>query len=390
MDKISDNRFLKRLIMVSIAVLVVVYIGTVLNFIRNVWDVIFPFVLAMAISYILNIVMRFIEVKILGRIKTKWMDKLKRPISLFVSIIFVLAIIVLILYLVIPQMANSLKIIVESVPKLVQDIEKWIQEHPRNEEINKFIGERLNEIQQNWQSYANNIWEFIRTNIGGVLGSTFDFINGVFGAIYTIFVTIIFAVYILTGKERLGKEFNSVISTYLPKKQLERTKYFIGVMNDKFESFIKGQVADAIIIGFLVYLTVLIAGMPYALTIGIVVMVTAFIPMLGAYIGGAIGFVMIAAENIQQGFLFVLLLVIVQQLEGDLIYPRLIGNSIGLPGIWTFLAVIVGGAIAGPVGMLLFVPLSAGIYKIIQDDIKNRKEKKKENKFEIEEGKFIS
>lgn len=390
MDKISDNRFLKRLIMVSIAVLVVVYIGTVLNFIRNVWDVIFPFVLAMAISYILNILMRFIEVKILGRIKTKWMDKLKRPISLFVSIIFVLAIIVLILYLVIPQMANSLKIIVESVPKLVQDIEKWIQEHPRNEEINKFIGERLNEIQQNWQSYANNIWEFIRTNIGGVLGSTFDFINGVFGAIYTIFVTIIFAVYILTGKERLGKEFNSVISTYLPKKQLERTKYFIGVMNDKFESFIKGQVADAIIIGFLVYLTVLIAGMPYALTIGIVVMVTAFIPMLGAYIGGAIGFVMIAAENIQQGFLFVLLLVIVQQLEGDLIYPRLIGNSIGLPGIWTILAVIVGGAIAGPVGMLLFVPLSAGIYKIIQDDIKNRKEKKKENKFEIEEGKFIS
>lgn len=390
MDKISDKRFLKRLIMISIAVLIIVYIGTVLNFIRNVWDVIFPFVLAMAISYILNIVMRFIEVKILGRIKTKWMDKLKRPISLFVSIIFVLAIIVLILYLVIPQMANSLKIIVEGVPKLVEDVEKWIQDHPRNEEINKFIGERLNEIQQNWQSYANNILEFIRNNIGGVVGSTFNFINGVFGVIYTMFVTIIFAIYILTGKERLGKEFNSVISTYLPKKQLERTKYFISVMNDKFESFIKGQVADAIIIGFLVYLTVLIAGMPYAVTIGIVVMVTAFIPMLGAYIGGAIGFVMIAAENVQQGLLFILLLVIVQQLEGDLIYPRLIGNSIGLPGIWTFLAVIVGGAIAGPIGMLLFVPLTAGFYKIIQDDIKNSKEKKKENKFEIDEGKYIS
>lgn len=390
MDKISDKRFLKRLIMISIAVLIIVYIGTVLNFIRNVWDVIFPFVLAMAISYILNIVMRFIEVKILGRIKTKWMDKLKRPISLFVSIIFVLAIIVLILYLVIPQMANSLKIIVEGVPKLVEDVEKWIQDHPRNEEINKFIGERLNEIQQNWQSYANNILEFIRNNIGGVVGSTFNFINGVFGVIYTMFVTIIFAIYILTGKERLGKEFNSVISTYLPKKQLERTKYFISVMNDKFESFIKGQVADAIIIGFLVYLTVLIAGMPYAVTIGIVVMVTAFIPMLGAYIGGAIGFVMIAAENVQQGLLFIVLLVIVQQLEGDLIYPRLIGNSIGLPGIWTFLAVIVGGAIAGPIGMLLFVPLTAGFYKIIQDDIKNSKEKKKENKFEIDEGKYIS
>ncbi len=390
MDRLNDKKFLKRLIMLTIAVLTVIYIGTVLNFFRNVWDVIFPFVLALAIAYILNIVMRFIEEKVLGLIKTKWMDKIKRPISILLSIVFVIAIIALILSIVIPQMVNSIRIIVESIPKLIEDVYKWLLEHPRNELINTFITERLNEIQQNWQYYANNIWEFIRNNIGGLLGSTFDFINSIFGAFFTIFVTLIFAIYILSGKERLGEEFNSVISTYLPKKHFIRIKYFLSVMNEKFESFIKGQVADAIIIGFLVYLTLLIAGMPYAITIGIIVMVTAFIPMLGAYIGGAIGFLMIAAENIQQGFIFILLLVIVQQLEGDIIYPRLIGNSIGLPGIWTFLAVIVGGAIAGPVGMLLFVPLSAGFYKIINDDIRNRKEKKKENKFEIEEGKYIS
>ncbi|MDO4604985.1 MAG: AI-2E family transporter [Helcococcus sp.] len=390
MDRLNDKKFLKRLIMLTIAVLTVIYIGTVLNFFRNVWDVIFPFVLALAIAYILNIVMRFIEEKVLGLIKTKWMDKIKRPISILLSIVFVIAIIALILSIVIPQMVNSIRIIVESIPKLIEDIYKWLLEHPRNELINTFITERLNEIQQNWQYYANNIWEFIRNNIGGLLGSTFDFINSIFGTFFTIFVTLIFAIYILSGKERLGEEFNSVISTYLPKKHFIRIKYFLSVMNEKFESFIKGQVADAIIIGFLVYLTLLIAGMPYAITIGIIVMVTAFIPMLGAYIGGAIGFLMIAAENIQQGFIFILLLVIVQQLEGDIIYPRLIGNSIGLPGIWTFLAVIVGGAIAGPVGMLLFVPLSAGFYKIINDDIRNRKEKKKENKFEIEEGKYIS
>lgn len=390
MDRLNDKKFLKRLIMLTIAVLTVIYIGTVLNFFRNVWDVIFPFVLALAIAYILNIVMRFIEEKVLGLIKTKWMDKIKRPISILLSIVFVIAIIALILSIVIPQMVNSIRIIVESIPKLIEDIYKWLLEHPRNELIDTFITERLNEIQQNWQYYANNIWEFIRNNIGGLLGSTFDFINSIFGAFFTIFVTLIFAIYILSGKERLGEEFNLVISTYLPKKHFIRIKYFLSVMNEKFESFIKGQVADAIIIGFLVYLTLLIAGMPYAITIGIIVMVTAFIPMLGAYIGGAIGFLMIAAENIQQGFIFILLLVIVQQLEGDIIYPRLIGNSIGLPGIWTFLAVIVGGAIAGPVGMLLFVPLSAGFYKIINDDIRNRKEKKKENKFEIEEGKYIS
>ncbi len=389
MEKINTSKFLKRIIIISIAVLIVAYIGTVLNFVRNVWDVIFPFVLGMAIAYILNIVMRFIEEKILGRIKTKWMDKIKRPISILISLVFVITIITLILYLVIPQMVNSIKIIVKSFPKLVEDAYDWVQKHPKNEVINNFIAERLSEIQKNWQSHANNVWGFVKNNIGGVLGSTFDFINGVFGLLYTIFVTIIFTMYILSGKEKLGKEFNSVLSTYLPKKQNERFKYFIGVMNEKFEAFIKGQVAEAIIIGTLVYFTVLIAGMPYAATIGIVVMVTAFIPMLGAYIGGAIGFVMIAAENLQQGLVFILLLVIVQQLEGDLIYPRVIGNSIGLPGIWTFLAVIVGGAIAGPIGMLLFVPLSAGIYEIIKDDIKRKKEKKEEKKFEIEEGKLI-
>ena len=388
MEKINTDKFLKKIIIISIAVLIVAYIGTVLNFVRNVWDVIFPFVLGMAIAYILNLVMRFVEEKILGRIKTKWMDKIKRPISILISLVFVITIIALILYLVIPQMVNSIKIIVESFPKLVEDAYDWLQKHPKNEVINNFIAERLSEVQKNWQSHANNVWGFVKNNIGGVLGSTFDFINGVFGTFYTIFVTLIFAIYILSGKERLGKEFNSVIDTYLPEKHTKRIKYFISVMDEKFEAFIKGQVADAIIIGTLVYLTVLIAGMPYAVTIGIVVMVTAFIPMLGAYIGGAIGFIMIAAQNIQQGLLFILLLVIVQQLEGDLIYPRLIGNSIGLPGIWTFLAVIVGGAIAGPVGMLLFVPLSAGIYKIIEDDIERRKEKKKGNKFEIEEGKL--
>lgn len=389
MDKINNKNFLKRLIMITIAVLIVVYIGTFLKFFRNVWDVLFPFILALAIAYILNIVMKFLEEKVLGRIKTKWIDKIKRPISLLFSIIFIVAIIALILYLVIPQMANSIRIIVQSIPKLLENLYKWLQEHPRNEEINNFIAGRLSEIQQNWQTHANNIWSFIRNNIGGVLGSTFDFINGVFGTFYTVFITLIFVIYILSGKEHLGKEFYSVISTYLPKKQFVRIKYFINVMNDKFLLFIKGQVADAIIIGLMVYITLLISRLPYAATIGIVVMVTAFVPMLGAYIGGAIGFIIIAAENFQQGMLFLLLLVIVQQIESDLIYPRLIGNKIGLPGIWTFLAVIVGGAIAGPIGMLVFVPLFAGFYKIIKDDIENKEVKKKENQFEIEEGKYI-
>ena len=151
MDRLNDKKFLKRLIMLTIAVLTVIYIGTVLNFFRNVWDVIFPFVLALAIAYILNIVMRFIEEKVLGLIKTKWMDKIKRTISILLSIVFVIAIIALILSIVIPQMVNSIRIIVESIPKLIEDIYKWLLEHPRNELIDTFITERLNEIQQNSQ-----------------------------------------------------------------------------------------------------------------------------------------------------------------------------------------------------------------------------------------------
>lgn len=391
MEKREQKKFISKVIIVAFAVLMVVYIKTTMKFAGILLDILFPFILGMGVAYIVNLIMRFIEDKIFGKIKNKFFIRIKRPLSILLTILLIVTVIALVLYLVIPQMIASITIIVESVPKLISNVYNWIQNHPGNEFINEIISERINDLQTNWEAYTSNILSFLRNNIGGFVGTTFGFINSIFGTFYTMFVIFIFSLYLLAGKEKIGGQVNAAMDAYIPDKQLTNIRYFFEVMDEKFASFFKGQVLDAVIIGTILYVALLITKMPYALTIAIVVMVTALIPMLGAFIGGAIGFIMIAALNFRQGLVFILILVIVQQLEGDLIYPKLVGDSVGLPGIWTFAAVIIGGAIAGPIGMLLFVPLTAGIYQILQTDVKKRRmEKKNKTVYEIKEGNIIS
>ena len=148
--------------------------------------------------------------------------------------------------------------------------------------------------------------------------------------------------------------------------------YVARIFDDTFSKFFEGQLLDAFIVGVLLFIALLIFGMPYALTISVVVMVTALIPMVGAFIGGGVGFLMIAVEDFRQALIFLVILVVVQQLEGDLIYPKIVGDSVGLPGIWVFSAVIIGGAIAGPLGMLIGVPFVAAMYKILRNDVRAR------------------
>ena len=173
-------------------------------------------------------------------------------------------------------------------------------------------------------------------------------------------------------KEKLIHQSKRVGKAYLPEKHWQRVGYVLSVLNETFSKFFKGQVLDAFVVGALLFIAMLIFRMPYALTISVVVMVTALIPMIGAFIGGAVGFLMIAVTDFRQAVIFLIILIVIQQLEGDLIYPKIVGDSVGLPGIWVFSAVIVGGAIAGPLGMIIAVPLLASIYKIFRKNVNKR------------------
>lgn len=368
----SRKEFVTRLLIIAAIILFVVNINSVLNFLQWIYGIIFPFLVGLGVAYIWNLIMRFFETKVFGNIKSEKFQKFNRPLSMLVALIIILLIIFLVLYLVVPQIYSSIAIIGENIPKLADELYTWVTTNPNNSPVKNMIQERLEGVIQDWDNIENTIANFVKENIGGFLGSTFNVINSVLGAFFNAFTITVFATYMLLNKEKIAQNLDEVTHVYFNRNLNKKVKYFFKVMDDKFSSFFKGEVISALAISLILYFAMLIFGIPYALTIAVVVGVTALVPMLGAFIGGGIGFLMIAAVDFKQALVFLAVLLVVQQLEGNLIYPKLVGDSVNLPGIWTFSAVIIGGAVAGPIGMILFVPLVAGIYQILKTDVRTK------------------
>lgn len=371
-EKNSRRNFIFRVIIVAIALLVVLHFTKVLDFIKSAFNVSLPFLFGLGLAYIWNLLLRPMEKAFFPNSKKPIVQKIKRPVCVFLSLIVILAIIALVFYLVLPQIYKSIMVIGENIPSLAERLQAWFLRVTEDFEWANQIRTRVENMDVNWQQYATRAWDVIKSGIGGVIGSTFSLLNNILGLVISVFTALIFTIYTLFDKEKLKLQMDRLTEAYIEEKHRHRLVYFLNILDDTYSNFFKGQLLSAFIIGALLFVVLLIFRMPYALTIGIVVMVTALIPMLGAFIGGAVGFLMIAAVNLQQAWLFLVLLIVVQQLEGDLIYPKIVGNSIGLPGMWVFVAVIAGGAIAGPIGMILCVPLAAAVYKIIKHDVTQR------------------
>lgn len=373
-EKNSRRNFIFRVIIVAIALLVVLHFTKVLDFIKSAFNVSLPFLFGLGLAYIWNLLLRPMEKVFFPNSKKPIVQKIKRPVCVFLSLIVILAIIALVFYLVLPQIYKSIMVIGENIPSLAERLQAWFLRVTEDFEWANQIRTRVENMDVNWQQYATRAWDVIKSGIGGVIGSTFSLLNNILGLVISVFTALIFTIYTLFDKEKLKLQMDRLTEAYIKEKHRHRHRlvYFLNILDDTYSNFFKGQLLSAFIIGALLFVVLLIFRMPYALTIGIVVMVTALIPMLGAFIGGAVGFLMIAAVNLQQAWLFLVLLIVVQQLEGDLIYPKIVGNSIGLPGMWVFVAVIAGGAIAGPIGMILCVPLAAAVYKIIKHDVTQR------------------
>lgn len=211
------------------------------------------------------------------------------------------------------------------------------------------------------------------------IGSTVSFAMGAVSTVAAVVMNLviggIFAIYLLAGKERLQAQSNRFLKRYVRPSWNEKLYYVLGVADECFNRYIVGQCTEAVILGALCAAGMLLFRFPYAVMTGVVIGVTALIPVAGAYIGGAVGFLLILSESPMKALLFLVYLVVLQQLEGNLIYPRVVGSSIGLPGIWVLAVVTVGGGIFGIPGMLIGVPLAATVYRILQNDIRKRKER---------------
>ncbi len=324
-----------------------------------------PLVVGACIAYIVNILMANYERHYFPRSQKKLLIRSRRPVCMTLAFLTLVAIIAMVSWLVIPQLVEAVKVIAAAVPgymtKLIAIASKW----------GIFSPEILKALEAiDWKSWVGNLLGMLTSGISGAFNILVTAVSSVFSVVVTVLLSIIFSIYLLAGKERLRNQSKRILHRYLPDRINEKISYVVEILDDCFHRYIVGQCTEAVILGVLCTIGMWILRLPYAAMIGALVAFTALIPIAGAYIGAGVGAFMILTVDPFKALVFLIFLVILQQLEGNLIYPRVVGSSMGLPGIWVLASVTVGGGILGIPGMLLGVPLAAAVYRIVGADVR--------------------
>ena len=345
------------------------HIDVVASAVSWVAGLIFPLILGFFFALILNVPLRFFETRIWKKTHNPILQKLRRPVSFIISLVVILAVIVGVVLLVIPELINAIKVISQSVMGLIHDLstmdEATLAELP--------FGNALLSI--DWDEILNSLQAWLKNQSGNIMNTAFGTIGSIAGGVFNFFMAFIFAIHVLFGKEKLKKQATRLIHAWLPKGFGSWFIHAASVANTNFRNFVFGQTLEAVILGSLCMIGMLILRLPYAPMIGALVGVTAFIPIVGAWIGAIVGAFMIFTVDPIKAVIFVIFLLILQQVEGNIIYPRVMGSRVNLPGIWILAVVTIAGGIAGPVGMLLSVPIASTIYVLVREATQKREQK---------------
>lgn len=372
MNKIKKYRFdiIKYLFIAGLIVLAIVNFDRLKNIFSYLLTISMPIILGFIIAYILNIPMVMLEKLYFPNSDSIVVKKTRRPVSILVSIIIITVVLIFILNLVIPQLISVFGRIIEIIPVLANGIQSWVIE---NEEIFPPLAEFVETFQIDWQNIVTNMISIVNRFTTNIIETTLSTVGSVFSIVVNLFLSLMISLYVLMSKETLGRQFRILSETYLPERGHKGLMYVLEVTDYSFRHFITGEVLEALILGSLVTVGMWIFQFPYASMIGALTGVTALIPVLGAYISGAIGFIMIFVDSPIQALTFLVFIIVIQQLEGNLIYPRVVGGSIGLPGLWVLISITIGGGLLGIWGMLLAVPLVSTLFKLLKNDIEYRR-----------------
>lgn len=367
------KRFIQCVFVIAVFCLFVIHFKNVLEWGNNIFSVAFPLLLGCIFAYVLNILMVRIEKIYFPKSKNKIINKSRRPICILLSITLLITIVIFVLYLVIPQVVDCFVIISKDVPKVIQKINLILIE--KSDEL-PALQKQLTELDLDWGNIFDKMSNTIMKGTKGILSSATEIVGSVIGTVVDVVVALIFSIYVLASKEILKNRIDRMMKAFITSSCYEKIIYVLNVIHESFSSFIVGQVTEALILGTLCAVGMSILRLPYAGPIGAMVGLTALIPIFGAYIGAVLGGFMILTVEPKQAILFLIFLIILQQLEGNLIYPKVVGSSIGLPGIWVLAAIMIGSGLAGVTGMLIGVPIAASCYKLLRDaTIKKEKEK---------------
>lgn len=378
--KITWKNCLKIGVTFFLLYIAIVFWEDISGLLSAIFAAMFPLLIGGAIAYVINIPMTFYEKHYFPKQKGKFFTVTRRPVCMTAAFLTVVAVVVLVVWLIIPKLGECVSVIVAKFPGL---FEKALAFARGLDVMPEDILNSLSEI--DWQSKLTDIIGTITSGVGNVVGGVISVVAGVFSGIVTVLLSIIFSIYILATKDSLKNGGTKLLNRYASEKWNKRISYVLSVLNECFHSYIVGQCTEALILGVLCTIGMLIFGFPYALMIGALIAFTALIPVAGAYIGAGVGAFMILTESPVQALLFLVFILVLQQLEGNIIYPKVVGTSMGLPGIWVLAAVTIGGGIFGVLGMLLGVPIAAAVYRIVGDDLKKAEPVSETETIQIEE-----
>ena len=373
MTNLSLKKFTQCVLVVALVYLAVVYLPEILGFGGVIWGAASPLIIGCVMAYVLNILLVRLEKIYFPGSQKLIVQKSRRPVCIILSFVILFAIMLLVINVVLPEVTSSLTLIAQEIPRVWEECRAWMIMHA---DYIPVIQQYLEQAEFDWTVSLKKAFDAMASSAGDMLNSAVGIATSAFGIITKTVIGLIFALYLLFGKETLHAQGLKIMRAYLKPTQKEKVLYVLRTVHEAFSSFIVGQCMEAVILGVLCAIGMTILGLPYAVMTGTIIGVSALIPVVGAYIGGALGAFMIFTVDPAKMLIFLIFLVVLQQLEGNLIYPRVVGNSIGLPGLWVLAAVTIGGGVMGVTGMLIGVPLSAALYKLFANHVNQKLELK--------------
>ncbi len=388
MDEKKEHKkwVIQCIFLIAVLIFILQRFSLIMGVLKSIWGFSFPLILGGIIAYILNLLMSKLEKIYFPNSDKKVVKKSRRVVCMTLSIFIVVGILVLVIQLVVPELVKTFQLIADMAPDYFNKLGIWILGYLETfPDLEQMIQNALDNLAINWEELARNLFNYATNGVSGILNSTLSFVVLLVGGVVNFFIALIFALYILISKEKLLIQIKKICKAYLSDKVRNRIEDICYIANSTFSSFIIGQITEAVILGGLCAIGMMILKLPYAGMTGAFIGVTALIPIVGAYLGAGVGAFMILTKDPMQVIIFLIFIVILQQVEGNLIYPKVVGSSIGLPGLWVLAAVTIGGGIGGIMGMLWSVPIAATAYKLVRKDVNQRVERKKQKELALKE-----
>jgi len=372
-DRLKIKQICRIIAFTALLILGIIYIKDVWAMIKVFFGILMPFIIGGVIAFVLNIPLCGIEnSKLFKKWKGKSADKLKRPASILLSFLFVVLIISIVLMTVIPQLAVTITELGKKMPVAMNNFMKTLNElSVKYPEIEEYVADIQN-YKFDWNTITNNLGSFLKSGVSNMLSSTFTVASSIIGGLMNFLIGLIFAIYILGQKETISGAIKKFMKAYLKPQSNDKILKVSKLLYVNFSNFITGQCLEALILGSMFVIAMLIFRLPYALLIGVLIAFTALIPIVGAFIGCAVGVFLMLVDSPSKVIVFLILFFVLQQVEGNLIYPKVVGNKVGLPSILVLMAVTIGGSLFGVAGMLVFIPLVSTAYTLINENVELR------------------